>query len=584
VSVFARLAWFFRAQWRRYLTAIALLLVVALLQLLPPRLVGSLIDRTLAEPGSLPSQWPWLAALAAIGLLIYLLRIGWRLQLYGAAYYLACQLRQRLFAQFLRLPLSRLGEDGTGDLMARATNDVQAVEQTAGDGVLTLVDGLLMGTLVLVVLFQQYPAWLVLLALAPLPLMAWLLSRFGRRLHGRFGQAQAAFGQLNNQCQEALTGIRVVKSYAVEPLTERQFARHNRQAVDANLAVAQIEARFEPVIYLCIGGAYLLAIGGGGVMVAQGSLTVGQLTSFSLYLGQLIWPMFALAWLLNIIQKGSAAYGRIESLLALPPALSAEAKPLPLPAGRRLQLVIRRHGPADAPWLQDIHATLQPGQMLGLVGRSGAGKSTLLRLLLRFEDPSDGQLTLDAVPVSRLDEAQWRDQLAYVPQEPFLFSTSIADNLALGKPSASQAELEAAARLACIHDEILAFPDGYATLVGERGITLSGGQKQRLCLARALLRQAPILVLDDALSAVDTQTEQAILGQLRQACADRLLVVTSHRLCAVQGADEILVLEQGRIRARGRHSELLASLPWYHQLWEYQSLQADLGLVEETSL
>ncbi|GAA4492188.1 ABC transporter transmembrane domain-containing protein [Pseudaeromonas paramecii] len=584
MSVFARLAWFFRAQWRRYLTAIALLLVVALLQLLPPRLVGTLIDRTLAEPGSLSSQWPLLGLLLGIGLLIYLLRIGWRLQLYGAAYRLSCQLRQQLFAHFLRLPLSRLGQDGTGDLMALATNDVQAVEQTAGDGVLTLVDGLLMGCLVLVVLFLQYPAWLILLALAPLPLMAWLLSRLGKRLHGRFGQAQAAFGQLNNQCQEALTGIRVVKSYAVEPLTERRFARHNRQAVDANLAVAQIEARFEPVIYLCIGGAYLLAIGGGGVMVAQGSLSVGQLTSFSLYLGQLIWPMFALAWLMNIIQKGSAAYGRIEALLALSPALPAATDPLPLPPGRTLRLDIARHGPADHPWLSQIQAELSPGRMLGLVGRSGSGKSTLLRLLLRFEDPSAGQLTLDGIAVSRLDEAQWRDLVAYVPQEPFLFSTSIADNLALGKPDASQAELEAVARLACVHHEILAFPEGYATLVGERGITLSGGQKQRLCLARALLRDAPILVLDDALSAVDAQTEQAILSLLRQACAHRLLVITSHRLCAVQGADEILVLEQGRIRARGQHSELLASLPWYRQLWDYQSLQADLGLVEEVVL
>ncbi|MCD8547828.1 MAG: ATP-binding cassette domain-containing protein [Aeromonadaceae bacterium] len=584
MSVFARLAWFFRAQWRRYLTAIALLLLVALLQLLPPRLVGTLIDRTLAEPGSLSAQWPLLAALLAIGLLIYLLRIGWRLQLYGAAYHLTCQLRQQLFAHFLRLPLSRLGADGTGDLMARATNDVQAVEQTAGDGVLTLVDGLLMGCLVLLVLFLQYPAWLILLALAPLPLMAWLLSRLGRRLHGRFGLAQAAFGQLNNQCQEALTGIRVVKSYAVEPLTERRFARHNRQAVDANLAVAQIEARFEPVIYLCIGGAYLLAIGGGGVMVAQGSLSVGQLTSFSLYLGQLIWPMFALAWLMNIIQKGSAAYGRIEALLALSPALPAAADPLPLPPGRTLRLDISRHGPADHPWLSQIQAELCPGRMLGLVGRSGSGKSTLLRLLLRFEDPSVGQLTLDGVAVSRLDETQWRDLVAYVPQEPFLFSTSIAENLALGRPDASQTALEAVARQACIHDEIMAFPEGYATLVGERGITLSGGQKQRLCLARALLRQAPILVLDDALSAVDAQTEQAILSQLRQACTDRLLVITSHRLCAVQQADEILVLEQGRIRARGRHAELLATQPWYRQLWEYQSLQADLGLVEEVGL
>ncbi len=574
VSVFSRLGWFFKEQWRRYLIAISLLMMVALLTVIPPKVVGWVVDGI--AKGSLDNDtlMGYLAGLFVLGLLIYLLRYVWRVMLFGASYRLAYVLRNRLFSHFTRMSPDFYQRHRTGDLMAHATNDIQAVEMTAGEGVLTLVDSIIVGVLVLSIMCSQYSWQLTLLSLLPLPVMAFFMNRFGTQIYKEFKAAQGAFSRLNNKTQEALSGVRVLKSYAVESLEDKGFAELTRQAGACNMAVARIDAKFDPVIYLCIGCSYFLAVAGGSVLVVRDELTLGELTSFTMYLGQLIWPMFAIAWLFNIIERGSAAYSRIESMLAersdiedpMEPAVFVS--PFPLQAkGVSYQLEQRT-------LLRNIDFTLHSGGMLGIVGRTGAGKSSLLKLLMRLANPTSGELTMGAVPIAQLALGDLRGQFAYVPQEPFLFSTTIAANIALGRPDARQEEIERVARIACVHDDICRFPKGYETEVGEKGVTLSGGQKQRLSIARALLLAAPILVLDDALSAVDAHTEQQILQALK--AHGRTLILVSHRMTAVEQADEILVLEQGHISERGRHGALMAHNGWYADMVRYQRLEQDV--------
>lgn len=574
VSVFSRLGWFFKEQWRRYLIAISLLMMVALLTVIPPKVVGWVVDGI--AKGSLDNDtlMGYLAGLFVLGLLIYLLRYVWRVMLFGASYRLAYVLRNRLFSHFTRMSPDFYQRHRTGDLMAHATNDIQAVEMTAGEGVLTLVDSIIVGVLVLSIMCSQYSWQLTLLSLLPLPVMAFFMNRFGTQIYKEFKAAQGAFSRLNNKTQEALSGVRVLKSYAVESLEDKGFAELTRQAGACNMAVARIDAKFDPVIYLCIGCSYFLAVAGGSVLVVRDELTLGELTSFTMYLGQLIWPMFAIAWLFNIIERGSAAYSRIESMLAErsdiedPMEPAAFVSPFPLQAkGVSYQLEQRT-------LLRNIDFTLHSGGMLGIVGRTGAGKSSLLKLLMRLANPTSGELTMGAVSIAQLALGDLRGQFAYVPQEPFLFSTTIAANIALGRPDASQEEIERVARIACVHDDICRFPKGYETEVGEKGVTLSGGQKQRLSIARALLLAAPILVLDDALSAVDAHTEQQILQALK--AHRRTLILVSHRMTAVEQADEILVLEQGHISERGRHGTLMAHNGWYADMVRYQRLEQDV--------
>ncbi|WP_043157964.1 ABC transporter transmembrane domain-containing protein [Aeromonas diversa] len=573
MTVFLRLRWFFREQWRRYAAAIVLLMLVALLTAIPPKIVGTVVDRVTKDGVGLSDLWGYLALLLLLGLCIYALRYVWRVTLFGASYRLAYVLRNRLFNHFLSMSPDFYQRHRTGALMAHATNDIQAVEMTAGEGVLTLVDSFIVGALVLGIMSTQYSWQLTLLSLLPLPIMALCMNRFGKQIYREFKEAQAAFSRLNNKTQEALSGVRVLKSYAVEALEDRAFAELTRQAGLRNMAVARIDAKFDPVIYLCIGASYFLAVAGGGYLVVQERLTLGELTSFTMYLGQLIWPMFAIAWLFNIIERGSAAYSRIETLLAEQGAIGEPASPQP--SHRALPLTVEQVG-----WtregrilLDDVHFSLDEGGMIGVVGRTGAGKSSLIRLLLRLADPDTGRITMDALPLPELALAELRRHIAYVPQEPFLFSTTIGANIALGRPDATVAEIENVAKIACIHDEILRFPKGYETEVGEKGVTLSGGQKQRISIARALLMEAPILLLDDALSAVDAHTEQYILHALHQ--QKRTLLIASHRMTAVEQADEILVLDEGRVIQRGTHDALMAEGGWYAEMVRYQRLEEE---------
>jgi len=582
VRLFAQLGWYFRREWRRYLGAVALLIIIAILQLLPPKLVGVIIDGVTTKTMSYGVLFAWLGLMIATAIVVYLLRYVWRVLLFGASYQLAVELRQDFFRQLSRQHPAFYLRHRTGDLIARATNDVDRVVFAAGEGVLTLVDSLVMGLAVLIVMATQISWELTLLSLVPMPVMAIIIKRYGDQLHHRFKTAQAAFSSLNDQAQESLTSIRMIKAFGLENHQSSQFADVAADTGAKNMRVARVDARFDPTIYVSIGMANLLAIGGGSWMVVNGHLTLGQLTSFVMYLGLMIWPMLALAWMFNIVERGSAAYSRIRSLLQEAPSVVDGTKPLP--AGRSVleAKIADFHYPETAhPSLTGVMFSLQPGQMLGLCGPTGSGKSTLLALLQRQFDVTEGDVLYHGLSLKEIQLDDWRARLAIVSQTPFLFSDTVAQNIALGRPDATQEEIEEAARLASVHDDILRLPGGYETEVGERGVMLSGGQKQRISIARALLLKAEILILDDALSAVDGRTEHQILHNLRQWGSDRTVIISAHRLSALTEASEILVFNHGTISQRGNHEQLAAKSGWYRDMFRYQQLEAALDDVPQ---
>ncbi len=582
MRLFAQLSWYFRREWRRYLGAVALLVVIAILQLIPPKVVGYVVDGVTQQHYTATTIWMWIGLMVAIAIVVYLLRYVWRVLLFGASYQLAVELREDFYRQLSRQHPEFYLRHRTGDLMARATNDVDRVVFAAGEGVLTLVDSLVMGCAVLIVMSTQISWQLTLLALLPMPIMALAIKRYGDMLHNRFKLAQAAFSSLNDRTQESLTSIRMIKAFGLEDRQSALFAADAADTGAKNMRVARIDARFDPTIYIAIGMANLLAIGGGSWMVLQGTLTLGQLTSFVMYLGLMIWPMLALAWMFNIVERGSAAYSRIRAMLMEAPVVNDGSESVPDGRGVLKVAIEQFHYPqTEKATLTKVHFTLQPGQMLGICGPTGSGKSTILSLIQRHFDVEKGEIDFHGIALPKLKLDAWRSRLAVVSQTPFLFSDTVGNNIALGRPGATQEEIEHVARLASVHEDILRLPQGYDTEVGERGVMLSGGQKQRISIARALLLNAEILILDDALSAVDGRTEHQILHNLRQWGEGRTVIISAHRLSALTEASEIIVMQHGHLCQRGQHEQLVTQPGWYRDMYRYQQLEAALDDVPD---
>ena len=560
-----------------YAASAAMLATIAGLTVWLPRQIGQMVDGLVENRlhgTALAVEIGWLLAAGAA---IYGLRVGWRLLLFGTAYRLGAELRVRLFRQLARQSPAFFQTRRTGDLMALATNDVDAVELAAGEALLAGFDGTL--TLLLVVGMMTFGVdWrLAAVVLGPFPFMALAFWWISRHVHEASRGALDAFGRLNDQVQESLSGVRTLRALGLEARAGAEFGRLAGRAADTALAAQRWEAAYEPAVGLSLAAAMTLSLGFGGWLVWQGEITVGQLTSFGLYLGQLIWPMFAAGWVLSLIERGRAAWARLQPVLAAEPAVADTGTRARFGPGTLVAEGLAFRYPGQArPALQGLGFTLPAGQTLGLVGPTGAGKTTLIRLLLRQWAPEAGRLSWDGVPLAEHTLAALRAGIAWVPQEPFLFSASVADNIALGRPGARRAEVEAVARLAAVDEDIRRLPQGYDTPVGERGVTLSGGQRQRVAIARALLADAPLLLLDDALSAVDTATEARILGALRQQRRGRSVVIASHRLSTLMDADRILVLRQGRCTEAGDHAALLATGGWYARQWQVQQLQASL--------
>lgn len=575
MKVFLQLSWFFKQERKAYITGIILLLIVAFLQLVPPKVIGIVVDEIDQGVFTLGDLFLYIGVLVVAGLSMYILRYYWRIMIFGSAVKLARQLRNQLFEHFTKMSQSFYQRKRTGDLMAHATNDLQAIQQTAGAGVLTLVDSLATGGFVIIAMATTISWKLTLICLIPMPLMAILTSWYGTLLHQRFHKAQEAFSSLNDKTQESISGIKVIKTFGQEKEDIEDFRKLSQDVVEKNVSVAKVDSLFDPTISIIVGISFFLSITFGARFVLQDEMTIGQLISFTTYLGLLIWPMLAFGWLFNIVERGRASYDRVSHLLAEKAEIIDKKDALDIvPSGDIVFDIEAFTYPGEKePVLQNIHFDLKQGETLGIVGKTGAGKTSLLKLLIRQFDSAEGGITIGGHPLDAYSLKCLREAIGYVPQDHFLFSASIKENIAFTQPLIDEKEVYKAATIAHIHEDILELTDGYETVVGERGVSLSGGQKQRISIARALLMEPEILVLDDSLSAVDAKTEEMILSALKRERSGKTTLITAHRLSAIQHANLIIVLDEGRIIQHGTHEELMEQEGWYKEMYLRQQLE-----------
>lgn len=570
----------------RYLVATVALAFSDGGQFLTAYLVGRAIDALEAGQATQADLRTFALAIVGTALVIMLARYVWRLMLFGSARRIERDLRQRLHDHLQTLHADFFLKHKVGELMAHATNDISAVQLAAAQGMMAAIDAVLVFVGAAAMMVLTVDARLTLVALAPLLLLTPATYWLGKRLHTRYGLVQAAFGSISDRVQEDLAGVRVVKGYAREAGQRTRFEEANEHYRAVFSRMLRYDTAFDPLIAFLAGLGFTLGLAYGGALVIRGDISLGQYVAFNTYLAMMVWPMLALGWTMNLFQRGLASIARLQQLFETEPGIRDAPGALPLAAPRghlRVAGLSFRYRPELPPALVDLDLDLAPGRTLGILGRTGSGKSTLVALLLRQFDPPPGTVFLDGVDVTRMRLADLRRAFAVVPQDAFLFSRSIAENIAFDpRPQPyTPDEIERVARLAVVDGDIRGFTAGYDTLLGERGITLSGGQRQRVSMARALIREAPILVLDDALSAVDTATEARILAALAPVMAERTTIIVGHRVSAMRHADEILVLEEGRVVERGGHAALLEASGAYADLHRKQRLALEIEELEQ---
>jgi len=488
-------------------------------------------------------------------------------------------MRQVFYQHLVDQPLSFFHEHRTGDLMARATNDLSAVRQLAGPMIMYSLQTVFVVILVLPMMFTLN-WWLTLLLFITMPLVSLTVKFFGQQVHSRFEKIQDFFGQITARAQENFSGVRVVRAYAQEDAEMAAFNNLNRQYAERNLGLVRVEALMRPLMTFLIGLGYVIIIWAGVPLAVRGEITVGEFTMFNLYLTRLIWPLIALGYVVNLYQRGTASLKRLNAILRIEPSIAdapGMVEQLAIQGKIEFRDLTFRYHANEEPVIKDLTLTIPAGHTVAFVGRTGSGKSTIANLIPRLIEAPPHTVFIDDVDIRDYPLAQLRSSIGYVPQETFLFSDSVKGNIAFGVENAEQAEVEWAAEIAGLSEDIKGFPDRFEALVGERGITLSGGQKQRTAIARAVLREPKILILDDSLSSVDTYTEEKILGQLRGVMRDRTSVIISHRISTVREADMICVLDEGRVIEQGTHDELLELGGEYAELYERQLLEEELA-------
>lgn len=574
-SVLFKLKWFFKDHWKRYTVAVSLLIIASALEVLPPWLVGEAIDSITMGDMTRESLMQYVFYFIGIIIVGYILNFVWQYQLFGGSITIERILRSKLNLKFLNMTPTFYEKNRTGDLMARATNDLNAVATTAGFGIMTLIDSTMyMAALILAMGFII--SWkLTIFAILPIPILAFIMQYLGKIIHEKYMVAQDAFGDLNDRVLESIAGVRVIRAYVQERADEKNFADMSEEVYEKNMVVERIDALFGPITKVGTGISYVVALGYGAYLVSKGEMTVGNLITFNVYLGMAIWPMFAIGELINVMQRGNASLDRVHETLDYEQDVKDPTSPVHLDNVESIGFtdVGFQYPLSQVKNLQDIRVNLEKGQTLGIVGKTGSGKTTFMKQLLKEYPIGAGQLTIGETAISAQTKDQVLEWIGYVPQDHVLFSRTIRQNILFGKEDATEDELEEAIRLAHFQQDLMNLPMGLETLVGEKGVSLSGGQKQRVSIARALIKNPEILLLDDSLSAVDAKTEAKIIENIQNERSGKTTIITTHRLSGIQHADHIIVLDEGLIIEEGTHQELLRQNGWYKEQFDRQRLE-----------
>ena len=570
-------SYFVQHRWRLVI-GLATLLVVDGLQLIIPQVIKWTID-DLTRGGIVRADLiKYGLYIAGIALLIGFFRYFWRLMILGTARRIEEALRNHLFSHLQTLSLSFFQETKTGDLMAHATNDIDAVRMAVGMGLVAITDTVVLGVWSIVFMILIDPR-LTLFAIVPMPFIALVTTRFSRLVHYRFESVQACFSGLTERVRESLAGIRVVKAFAQEEKEKAKLGHIGEEYVGKNLRLIKVWGMFFPLIMLLANLGTVIVLWLGGRETIVGTITAGDFVAFMTYLGILTWPMMALGWVINLIQRGSASMGRINKILNTQPEIAdlPSVRPISKLEGKiEFRDLTFSYKLGLPPTLKGISFEANPGEFVAIVGRTGTGKTTLCNLISRLFGPPNDHLFVDGQEIRAIPLKALRGSIGYIPQDTFLFSSTIRENIAFGNPEASEGEVAKAVRIAQIDEDIRSFPMGIETVIGEKGVTLSGGQKQRIAIARAILLNPQIMILDDALSSVDTQTEERIWNGLREILEGKTRIVVSHRLSSIKEADRIIVLDDGEIKEMGDHASLLSTGGIYAEIYRRQQIEEEL--------
>lgn len=558
----------------RYLLGIIFLLIVDIVQLIPPKLVGYLTDSMQlgsATPGLILT---YVIYIILIYLCIVIGRFMWRVYIFGTSRHIEYDMRNTLFKHLQSLSTNFYNHNKTGDLMSHATNDLNSVRQALAGGVVMSIDAVVM-TLTTLAIMLSINVKLTLLVLIPLPFLTIIARFFGKTIHKKFTRIQEAISKLTDMVQENFSGIRIVKSFVQEAKEYEKFTKENQNNFDANMSLMKTWGAFNPMIEFIASISFIILLGVGGTYALYGYISLGDFISFNMYLGSLIWPMMAIGWVMNQLQRGLASFERIQNILNQKPEVfdNNPDEVHSINGDIHINDLTFTYPDSEVPALKNINLTVKKGQTLGIIGKTGSGKSTLVNLLVRLYNVKSGEININGHDINKIPLSVLRANIGFVPQDSFLFSTNIAENINLGLEALDMERVYQSAKDADIYDNIMDFSNKFETVVGERGVTLSGGQKQRTSIARALIKDPEILVFDDCLSAVDAKTEVKILQSLKKIMKDKTSIIISHRISAVKDADLIIVLDDGKIIESGLHQELLDENGLYNSIYEKQLIE-----------